>query len=98
MSCAGCPCHVYGIDEPVEVPLCLAEGKCIEEEDVEDPQSRTRMAFPMTAKGFVQMDVTVEYPTTEKTAEEARKAIDAYREICTEKGLKIVAPVEINIS
>lgn len=33
MSCAGCPCHVTDPDT-VEVPECLALGKCIEEEEL----------------------------------------------------------------
>lgn len=51
--------------------------------------TRVRMNFGMNAKGLVQMDVTVEMPTAEQAEEEARKAIDAYRAICTEKGLKL---------
>jgi hypothetical protein len=47
------------------------------------------MNFGMNAKGLVQMDITVEMPTAEQAQEEARKAIDAYRAICTEKGLKL---------
>lgn len=50
---------------------------------------RVRMNFGMNAKGLVQMDLTVEYPTTEETEAEALKAIDAYRKICAEKGLKL---------
>ncbi|OQA34283.1 MAG: hypothetical protein BWY57_00556 [Betaproteobacteria bacterium ADurb.Bin341] len=51
--------------------------------------TRVRMNFGMNAKGLVQMDITVEMPTAEQAQEEARKAIDAYRAICTEKGLKL---------
>lgn len=50
---------------------------------------RTRMGFGMTAKGLVQLDVTVEYETPEEAAEAARKAIDLYKAICAEKGLKL---------
>ena len=37
--------------------------------------TRVRMNFGANAKGFVQMDITVEMPTTEEAAAEARKAI-----------------------
>jgi hypothetical protein len=50
---------------------------------------RTRMNFGMNAKGLVQMDVTVEYETVEETAAAARKAIDEYRAICSEKSLRL---------
>lgn len=53
------------------------------------PDSRVRMNFGMNAKGFVQMDLTVEMPTTEQAKVEAEKAIDAYRAICAAKGLKL---------
>lgn len=51
------------------------------------PEQRVRMNFGMNAKGLVQMDLTVEFPTTEQAYEEASKAIDAYKRICAEKGL-----------
>jgi len=54
-----------------------------------EPNKRTRMNFGMNAKGLVQMDLTVEYETVEETAAAARKAIDEYKTICTEKGLKL---------
>lgn len=54
--------------------------------------TRVRMNFGANAKGFVQMDITVEMPTTEEAAAEARKAIDAYKAICTEKGIKLAEP------
>ena len=49
----------------------------------------TRMNFGMNAKGLVQMDITANYGTVEETAAAARKAIDEYRAICTEKNLKL---------
>jgi hypothetical protein len=52
-------------------------------------ESRVRMNFGMNSKGLVQMDLTVEMPTTEEAAAEARKAIDEYKAICSEKGLKL---------
>lgn len=51
--------------------------------------SRVRFNFGMNAKGMVQMDLTVEFPTVEETAIEAEKAIAAYRAICEKKGLKL---------
>lgn len=50
---------------------------------------RVRFNFGMNTKGLIQMDLTVEFPTTEETAAEAEKAIDAYRAICEKKGLKL---------
>jgi len=55
----------------------------------ETAEKRVRMNFGMNTKGLVQMDLTVEFPTTEEAAAEARKAIDEYKAICTEKGLKL---------
>ena len=55
----------------------------------EETNNRTRMNFGMNAKGLVQLDVTVEYDTPEKAAEEAGKAIDLYKGICSQKGLKL---------
>ena len=53
---------------------------------------RVRMNFGMNAKGLVQMDLTVEMESTEMAEAEARKAIDSYKAICAEKGLKLVEP------
>lgn len=60
--------------------------------DQEATNNRTRMNFAMDAKGFVKMDLTVEYDTPETTEEQAKKAIDAYKRICDEKGLKLLTP------
>jgi hypothetical protein len=65
---------------PEEIAGTIAEYK---------PETRVRMNFGMNAKGLVQMDLTVEYETPEETALAARKAIDEYRAICAEKGLKL---------
>lgn len=54
--------------------------------------TRVRMNFGANAKGFMQMDITVEMPTTEEAAAEARKAIDEYKAICIEKGIKLAEP------
>jgi hypothetical protein len=51
--------------------------------------NHTRMGFGMTAKGFVQLDVTVSYETPEIAAEQARKALTSYKEICKEQNLKL---------
>lgn len=94
MSCSGCPCHVTDID-CVEVPDCLAGGLCIEMEDemIESPkENRVRMNVSQNAKGLVQIDLTVEFPTVEESAAELPKAIDAYKRVCAEKGLKLVEP------
>jgi hypothetical protein len=55
-----------------------------------DEQSRVRMNFAQTAKGFVQMDVTVEFPTVDEAEKEGGRAIDAYRRICAAKGFVLV--------
>jgi hypothetical protein len=52
-------------------------------------EPRVRMNFGMNTKGFVQMDLTVETTNTADTAAESRKAIDEYKAICAEKGLKL---------
>lgn len=52
-------------------------------------QNRVRMNFGMNTKGFVQMDITVEFETVESCGIEGRKAIDEYKSICAEKGLKL---------
>jgi organic hydroperoxide reductase OsmC/OhrA len=58
----------------------------------ENVGNRTRMNFAQDAKGFVKMDLTVEYETPELTEENAKKAIDAYKRVCEEKGLKLLQP------
>jgi hypothetical protein len=51
---------------------------------------RCGMNFSQDARGFVKLDLTVESPTTEESAAEARKAIDEYRSIVREKGLRML--------
>ena len=58
-------------------------------------QTRVRMSFGANAKGLVQMDLTVEYPTVSETADAARDAIDQYRAICKEKNLTLAEPSTI---
>jgi hypothetical protein len=57
------------------------------------PDQRVRFNFGMNAKGLVQMDITVEFGDADSAKAEALKAIDAYRAVCAEKGLKLVEPV-----
>lgn len=60
---------------------------------MEVQSSRVRMSFGANAKGLVQMDLTVEFPTVSETASEARKAIDEYRAICSDKKITLVDAV-----
>lgn len=55
----------------------------------QEGNKRTRMNFGMNAKGLIQLDITVEYPTVEETTAAARAAIDQYKQVCTEKGLTL---------
>jgi hypothetical protein len=57
-------------------------------------KQRVRMNFGVNAKGLVQMDVTVEFPTVEEAEIEGKKAILAYKRICEERGLRLVEPTE----
>jgi|GEM_PF-1844279 len=61
-------------------------------EGINELAPRVRMNFSQDAKGFVKMDLTVEYDTPEIAEEQAKKAIDAYRRVCDEKGLKLLQP------
>jgi len=54
---------------------------------MEETNSRTRMNVSLTAKGFAQWDVTAEYDTPEKTAEELGTSIDLLRGIIKSKNL-----------
>jgi len=58
----------------------------------ENSGKRTRMNFSQDAKGFVKMDLTVEYETVEETEQNAKLAIDAYKRVCDEKGLRLLQP------
>lgn len=53
---------------------------------------RVRMNFSQDAKGFVKMDLTVEMPSVKETAEVSRTAIDEYKAICQEKGIRLLEP------
>jgi hypothetical protein len=55
-----------------------------------ESNKRTRMNASLTAKGFVQWDITAEYDTPELTAEMLGKAIDLERKVLKDKGLEEV--------
>ena len=57
---------------------------------MEESNTRTRMNVSLTAKGLIQWDVTAEYDTPEKTAEELGKSIDLVRGVIKSKGLSEV--------
>lgn len=48
---------------------------------------RVRLNFSQNAKGAVQIDCTVEFPTVEECGEAMRKMVDEARLILKEKGL-----------
>jgi hypothetical protein len=47
---------------------------------------RVRLNFSQTAKGAVQIDCTVEFPTVEECGDAMRKILDEARLIIKEKG------------
>ena len=57
-------------------------------EEVKLEQNRVRMNFSTNAKGFAQMDITVEYPTVEESKSAMNDAIKALREVLKENGIK----------
>lgn len=59
----------------------------------EQVNQRCRMHFSQTAKGLWQIDVTAEYDTPERAAEEAAKAIDEARKVAAEKHLVLTDQV-----
>jgi hypothetical protein len=58
---------------------------------MEQPAARTRMNLTQNAKGRVAFDVTAEYDTPEKTAEELGKALDLVKKTIVDRGL---TPIE----
>lgn len=58
-----------------------------------ESNTRTRIKLSQTAKGLVQYEVSAEYDTPEKSAEELSKAIDLIKNLIAEKGLKAVDEV-----
>lgn len=57
-------------------------------EEVKLEENRVRMNFSTTAKGFAQMDITVEFPTVEESKSAMNNAIKALREVLKENGIK----------
>lgn len=49
----------------------------------------TKMDFSMNQRGMVPLSVVAEYETPEETAENARRAIQLFKEICTENEFKM---------
>ena len=56
-------------------------------------ESRVRMNISQNAKGVVQLDVTVEFPTVVEAAAALGKAIDEARLIVSGRGLKLASDV-----
>ncbi|KKK68233.1 hypothetical protein LCGC14_2946110 [marine sediment metagenome] len=53
-------------------------------------ETRVRMGGKQTAKGAIQLDLTVEAPTVDKAAELLSRALDELTAIVLEKGFDIV--------
>mgnify|MGYP001172871367 FL=1 len=53
------------------------------------PKRTTRMAFVQNNRGSVQLDVVSEYESPETSAMNARRAIQLFKEICEEEGLRL---------
>lgn len=56
----------------------------------EEGVNRCRMNFAQDAKGRVKMDLTVQAETPEETAEQAKKAVELYRQVCQARGLTLL--------
>lgn len=50
-------------------------------------EPRVRMNLTQSAKGAFQLDVTVETSSVEESKMKLAEAIDAVKEVCTQKGL-----------
>lgn len=50
-------------------------------------QNRVRMNITTSAKGFAQMDITVEFPTVNESKEAMDSAIKALREVLKENNI-----------
>lgn len=50
-------------------------------------QNRVRMNITTNAKGFAQMDITVEFPTVKESQEAMDSAIKALREVLKENNI-----------
>lgn len=55
----------------------------------ETQETRVRLNLSQNAKGFVQFDVTSEFPTLEESSKNLSLAIDEVKKIVEEKGLKL---------
>lgn len=49
----------------------------------------TRMAFVQNNRGAIQLDVVSEYESPEVSASNARRAIQLFKQICLEEGLRL---------
>ena len=50
-------------------------------------QQRVRMNFSTNAKGFAQMDITVEFPTVNESKAAMNEAINALREVLKQNNI-----------
>lgn len=50
-------------------------------------QQRVRMNFSTNAKGFAQMDITVEFPTVDESKNAMDNAIKSLREVLKQNGI-----------
>lgn len=57
----------------------------------ETTNKRVRINLSETSKGLIQWDITAEFETVEETKKALSEAIDAAREVITEKGLTEVS-------
>lgn len=55
--------------------------------DITLEQQRVRMNVTTNAKGFAQMDITVEFPTVNESKVAMNDAIKALREVLKENGI-----------
>lgn len=55
--------------------------------DITLEQQRVRMNVTTNAKGFAQMDITVEFPTVNESKTAMNDAIKALREVLKENGI-----------
>ena len=55
--------------------------------DITHEQQRVRMNVTTNAKGFAQMDITVEFPTVNESKTAMNDAIKALREVLKENGI-----------
>ena len=58
-------------------------------EETKKSEPRVRMNLSQSAKGFVQFDITAEFPSPIEAARALGDAIDLVRTVCAEKSLKL---------